>query len=330
MKTPKFKITMDGADASATLGARLVSLKVTDAEGWQSDKLELTLDNSDGRFEAPFPECEIGLQLGYAGETPRDFGTFFANKIQTTLSPRVVKIECAALCKGAGGDEKKKELFKGAVTREWSENETVGGALSAIAAECGYGARVSASLKDAPLPAQCLVENNETHGEFLRRMAQVVGATMKTSAKTLFFYDAAEAAASAAPVEVSASALSAATFAVERSEQFKSTEAAYGSADGFLRTVSAGTGTPVKKLKGEYASEAEALAAAEAELANLRRKTKTCKLSGEADVRICVGEKIRLTGTSLYPELEAGTWTVTKTEFSLSRSGLTMSVEAGL
>ena len=94
MKKASFTLELDGEDATATLGARLLSARVTDGAGWSADALTLKFENADGRMEIPFPECRIRFALGYAGEPLRDFGLFYAHKVKTTLSPSESLIPC--------------------------------------------------------------------------------------------------------------------------------------------------------------------------------------------------------------------------------------------
>jgi len=327
MKKPTFKLILDGADVSEEWRKRLISLTITDEAGWTSDTLEITLSNADGKFAPPFPENIIELHLGFDGEALRDFRKFYANKITTQLAPRTVKLNCAALAKGAGStNAATKELFKTKVTKEWSAETTLADALAEIANECGYSAKISSELASKTIPQTCLVENNETHGDFLARIAGQTDATLKAADDTLFFYTRDEAKTAFEAVEIDAKTLTAATFTVDRSKQFKSVKAKFHDADAKTYYATAGTGTPAKELDKEFSSEAEAQAAAETELAKLKRAAKTVSFSGEANLNVSADRLVKITGTGLTPELEAGEFQVGKVSFTLSAAGLQMSV----
>jgi len=127
-------------------------------------------------------------------------------------------------------------------------------------------------------------------------------------------------------VEIDAKTLTAATFTVDRSKQFKSVKAKFHDADAKTYYATAGTGTPAKELDKEFSSEAEAQAAAETELAKLKRAAKTVSFSGEANLNVSADRLVKITGTGLTPELEAGEFQVGKVSFTLSAAGLQMSV----
>ena len=63
--TPAFRILANGAEASGAIRDRLISLEAIDEDGLKSDRLEIELDDRDGRIEWPELEARLELSLGY-------------------------------------------------------------------------------------------------------------------------------------------------------------------------------------------------------------------------------------------------------------------------
>lgn len=342
MRRPEFRIETDGKDATAELGARLMSATVTDGEGWSADSLTLKFENADGRMEIPFPETRVRFLLGYAGEPLRDFGEFYAHKVRTTLSPATVELSCKSISRSAGSEDAQKELFKTTRSREWSETDTVDSALAKIAAENGYAAKCGASLRGVAIPRECLVQHAETDGAFLRRVAAIASARLKAFDGYLMLFDPEKdvplAAASASvadagtgggnegsePTVLDVSQITSGDFSCERTDKFKSVKAKWHSVDdAALHEVSAGSGEPSETLKDEYDCEDSALRAARAKLAEMRRNARTCSVSAQAVMSVCAEGFVRVAGTR--DPLASGDWRVKSVTFTLDAGGLKMS-----
>ncbi len=59
---PAFRLTVDGEDATGAVADRLLSLVLTDEDGTKADRLEIELDDRDGRLA--FPDTEARLRRG--------------------------------------------------------------------------------------------------------------------------------------------------------------------------------------------------------------------------------------------------------------------------
>ncbi|MGP3725625.1 hypothetical protein [Cereibacter sphaeroides] len=57
---PAFRLTVDGEDATGAVADRLLSLVLTDEDGTKADRLEIELDDRDGRLAFPDTEARIG------------------------------------------------------------------------------------------------------------------------------------------------------------------------------------------------------------------------------------------------------------------------------
>ena len=66
--TPAFRIVVDGADRTGMLADRLLSILVTDEDGSKADRVEIELDDRDGRLAFPPLEARLEVSLGFAGQ----------------------------------------------------------------------------------------------------------------------------------------------------------------------------------------------------------------------------------------------------------------------
>ena len=64
---PIFRILADQQDITDTIRDRLLSLRITDEAGNQSDTVELQLDDRDAKIQWPSHGAELEISLG-AGE----------------------------------------------------------------------------------------------------------------------------------------------------------------------------------------------------------------------------------------------------------------------
>ena len=89
---PAFKITVNGSDITAKVADRLVQLAVTDEAGVNSDRFELRIDDRDQRLGIPPTRATVSVQIGYAGGTLVDKGTFVIEDIELTGPDRTMTL----------------------------------------------------------------------------------------------------------------------------------------------------------------------------------------------------------------------------------------------
>ncbi len=65
---PVFRILADGEDRTSVIADRLVSLVVTDEDGRKADRVEIELDNRDGKVVFPATGVRLEVSLGFAGQ----------------------------------------------------------------------------------------------------------------------------------------------------------------------------------------------------------------------------------------------------------------------
>src|SRR5690554_1413203 len=94
---PAFRIEADGKDATGPISDRLISLTVTDEDGQIADRLEITLDDRDGRIAFPQIEATLELWLGFKGRALSYIGRFQIDGVAGEGGPDTMIIRAAAI-----------------------------------------------------------------------------------------------------------------------------------------------------------------------------------------------------------------------------------------
>lgn len=161
---PAYRLTMNGA-ALTSLDERLMSLTLTDNRGFEADRLELTIDDSDGLVVMPPRGAEIAVAIGWVNQPLVDKGVYTVDEITHQGPPDRLVITARSA--------DFRENFN--VKREYSwHNVTVGAVVSAMAGRYNLTPAVSASLKDVEIDHAD--QTNESDISFLTRMAEMIGA----------------------------------------------------------------------------------------------------------------------------------------------------------
>lgn len=309
--TPRFQITANGKDITARLADRLLSLRVTDEDGETADRLEITLDDRDGRLDIPEFEARLTVALGFDSLTP--LGQFEVESVDGSTPPQTMRITAVAV------DLKK--AARAPRTRAF-EGQTLEQIVGQIAAEAGLTPVVGASIRAESWPY--LAQTAESGLHFLTRLGQQIDATVKATGGRLVVTRRAEgktASGEDAPVvEIAASALAGWSWRLKSREVDGTVEAEWSdTAAGQLRRITAGSAEPVRRLRQQFSSETEATRAAEAARRKSRREALEIDGRGAFQPALYAGGRLRLSG--LRPEF-AGEWEVTRVAHSLSAAGL--------
>ncbi|MFP1869280.1 phage late control D family protein [Lonsdalea quercina] len=172
---PAFHLTIDGA-TSTNLDARLMSLTHTDNRGFEADRVELTIDDSDGKVAMPARGAKISVAFGWQGEPLVSKGLFTVDEISHQGPPDRLVITARSA--------DFRDDFN--VKREYSwHNVTVGDVVSAIAGRYNLKPAVSVSLKDIGIDHAD--QTSESDISFLTRMAQMLGAVTTVKNGCLLF-----------------------------------------------------------------------------------------------------------------------------------------------
>ena len=344
---PVFEITADDVRITDLIKDRLISLTLTDEEGFASDTLEIALDNRDLKFEPPKTGAELRISLGYDTEV-RAMGLFIVDEYERSGLPHKITIRAKSAW---GGDGKTKSAtvsglnakLKEQKTRSWA-GQTLGAIAGQIAIECGLDPRIDPELADEVIAH--VDQTNEGNSHFLQRLAHERDATYKLAGGCLVIAKRARGKA-VSGVDVPPLYLTLGEprpfakdqnwaklsgnedsyrLTVAERENFKSVAAYYHDVSAAQKKeVLVGSGEPVRKLRGNFATPAEAAQAADAELRRIGRGKSAPTFNLEGNSLIAAEGKLIVDGT-LGSDLE-GEWIITRAVHKYDDNGYTTDVE---
>lgn len=322
MTTPAFKILADGTDITAAIADRLVSLRITDQAGQQSDSLEIVVDDREKRMPAPRQGAWLKVWLGYStgGRKPAYMGAFAVAEVEFTGGNRSMTIQATAAATAP-------ELVKEGRSQSW-RGKTLGQIVQEVAQRNGMTAVVKGPQASIQIAHED--QTNETDQAFLTRLAEKYQATIKPADGKVVLLPRGGAA------EV------AGTFTVRETEAEPGWRArvknrgAYGQvtaryldrATNTEKTASAGTKGPQPTFeeRGTFRSQQEAEKAAASKLQSLQ--------AGEVSVSLTIGGRPEINAEGMItlqgfrPEVD-GTWNAKSVEHTLDSKGYRTGIECG-
>lgn len=317
---PGFQIKAGTQDVTAKIADRLLSLSIHDEDGIKADRMMMRLDNRDGAIEIPPMEDLLSVWLGYQGAPLTFMGVYAIDAIEGEGPALEMSIKAKAADFKGG--------LKAPKTRAWQAS-TLKDIVAKIAAEAGLDAVVGDSV--AGVAWDYLAQTAESDLNFLTRIAATLDATAKPAGGTLLVQKRGEgknaAGQTIAPIEMSGGRLSSWSWAIDTRESYGAVEAEWGAVDAAqVNKVKRGSAKPVKKLRHLYPTEAEAIRAADAELALSGRSVMTMSATVAGfEGGLFAGGSVRI-GAPLNAELQ-GTWHVSSVTHDF-KSGLVTSFQA--
>ena len=94
--TPAFRIVVDGEDRTAVIADRLISLMVSDEDGTKADRVEIELDNRDGKIAYPDEDALMEVSLGWAGQPLALMGVYAVDGLSGRGPVRALSIIATA------------------------------------------------------------------------------------------------------------------------------------------------------------------------------------------------------------------------------------------
>lgn len=322
--TPIFRILADSLDVTAKIADRLVSLTVTDEAGWQSDTVEIVLDDRDAALAVPATGAELSVALGYEESGAVDKGLYRVDEVEMSGPDMQMRIRAKA------SDSRDKEAlgrFKAPQSRSWHDT-TVGDLVKSIASEHGFDPVVADALASIAIPH--LDQSEESDINLLQRLAGDNGAVVKPAHGKLLFVPRGEArtASGKAMPSIALGPGDVDTWRVTLAERakYRSVVAKWqdeGGAD--LVPEQVGEGDPVYTVRHTYRDAAQARRAAQAKLDAFQRGASTIDITMPGRPEIGAECSLRLSG--FRPGVD-GAWVITRAEHRIEDGGYTCSVSA--
>lgn len=317
---PAWQMTADNVPVTQAIAGRLIRLRYTDEAGFDSDELELTLDDRSPHIAPPRRGAVLRLSLGYQGRALTAMGAFVVDEVALASPPRTLTI------RARGVDFR--EILKQRADAS-REDITAGELVEGIAGEAELIAKVSAKVAQTRI--QHLVQRGESALALLSRVGQQYGFTIAVKNETLVAVEAG-AASSASGEALPAIALDAVDL-ISWDIREADRDAEYGSVtanwtdmlNGEDKAVTAGAGNPARVLPQTFATETEAQAAVEAELARVGRRAGALTLLTQGNPLLLAESRLSLTGIG---PLGDGDWRITRAEHALGQDGYRTRVTA--
>lgn len=261
--TPDFRLLADDADVTARLRDRQLSLSVSDEDGETINRLEITPDDRDGRIALSEIETELTVALGFAGCALTPLGTYAVESLEGASAPQTMWIIAVAVDLKKAARAPRARAFEG---------RTLAQIVAQIAGDAGLAAVVGTSIRDHLWPYLAQTADSDLH--FLTRIARQIDATAKAENGRLVVVRRGEGTTAGGeaiePVDVPVSALAGGRWRLKSREVDDTVEAEYSDTGACtINRMSLGDGTPVRRLRETFGTDAEARRAASAINADL-------------------------------------------------------------
>lgn len=316
--TPAFRVMVAGQDVTGSLADRLLSLTVTDEDGGKADRVEIEVDDRQGRVALPDMNAKLEISLGYRGRPLALMGVYAVDGISGASPPQVMRISATAA--DLKGD------IRSPKTRAW-ENKTLSEIVKTIAGEAALKPVVGKSVAQARW--KYLAQQSESDLAFLTRIAGDLDATAKPTTGALIVQrrgDGLTAAGDVMPVPMlMGSNLTDWDWSIDAREIYKKVEAPWSVAGSGNKGLAVkGDGKPVLRLRHSYGSPDEAARAAEAKLKGAARSAMTLKASlARFEPGLLAGASVVM---AMMPRLELnGVWHIATVQHELTSGGLVTS-----
>ncbi|NKD93131.1 phage late control D family protein [Haematospirillum jordaniae] len=323
---PGFQIRANDADITAGIRSHLVSFRLTDEAGLQSDTLELMLADPNDRKPLALPAAgtELCVALGYDNAL-RKMGLFIVDELEVSGPPDRITVKAKASVQAASTSEagSRRPMLTTQKNRSWAAGTTLGDMVQVIAQEHGLKAAVAPALAATSLPH--VDQANESDMALLTRLSKDYDALAKPAGGHLVIAKRGESKTTTGkPLPVVAVARSEITqyrVTITKRQPVGQVITQWNDLDaGMVREVVAGQGEPVARIRHPFADAAGAKQAAVAELEKRARAEKQLSLTLPGNPTLIAEARVELKG---FRSSANGLWLITRAEHSLSRSGYT-------
>lgn len=318
-RSPDYRISIAGRTISPEMDARLISLTLTDKRGFDADQLDITLTDHDGRLKLPDTGAELRLALGWRGEGLVDRGIYIVDEIEHSGTPDQLVIRARAA-----------DMRKDLPTRRsqsWHKI-TLRDIIATIASRHGLEPRVNDTLADTLI--EHIDQTDESDLHFLTRLGERFDADATIKIQNLLFLPrgAGETAGGIAipPVTLTRQAGDSHRYLIASRDTYSGVVVWWHDPEAGERyRVQVGTRDNPKYLRGNRASEADAMADAQAEWRRVRRAGASLALE-LAEGRPDLYPETPVVVRGWKPEIDGADWVVAEVSHSVSDSGYTCSV----
>ncbi|MCM2973489.1 contractile injection system protein, VgrG/Pvc8 family [Larsenimonas suaedae] len=313
-RRPGYRITLASEDITPRINGRLIDLRITSQRGQEADQLDLTLADHDGKLALPPTGARLSVAIGWQHEGLIERGVFIVDELEHSGSPDHLTLRARAA--------DMRHLLPGKRSQSWHDI-TLGDIVDTIAKRHQLTPVIGKTLHG--IRVGHIDQTDESDLNFLTRLGERYDAIAAVKSERMLFTLAGEA------LTASGTALPRITltrrdgdhhrFSQTDRDSFTGVRAYWNDTAGSVRkTAIAGEREKFKDLRATYASEADALEAAKAELRRIQRGKATFELTlaqGRADLM----PETPVTLNGWKPGIDGKDWLVTEVEDSLDERG---------
>ena len=315
-----YQITINGQDITPKINSRLIRLSLRESRGEEADQLDVELSDHDGKLAIPPKGAIIAMRWGWLGSGLVDKGEFTVDEITHAGTPDVLSIRARSANLGAGLRQRKSSSWHGT---------TLGKLVQEVAKANGLEAKVGPSL--ANIAVQHVDQTNESPVHFLTRIGRQHDAVATVKKGVLLFLQINSATTASGkamrPVLLTRRAGDQHRYNASERDSYSGVRAWWHDARATERKAAiAGTETNLKTLKDTYATEADALAAAQAEMGRMVRGKATLEITlALGQPALAVQTPVKVQG--FKPEIDGQDWLIKTVEHELGDNGFTTKLE---
>jgi phage protein D len=317
-----YRITLDGRDLSRMIAPRLMSLSLSESRADESDMLDLVLDDSKNDLAIPKRGAGIKVAIGWVGEQLIDKGTFTVDEVEHSGAPDIITIRARSASMTNDMHERRERSWHG---------QTIGNIVRSIAGRHSLKPAIGDAL--AKILIDHIDQTHESDMSFLTRLAKRYDAVMNVKDLRLLFMPIGTGKTASGKaldvLDLTRSSGDQHRYHIAQRESYAAVRAHYHSnAQGRRKSVVIGgeNNKNVKVLPEDYASEADARAAAQAEYARTQRSQATL------DYTLALGRpelfpEMPVTVSGFKPEIDETPWLVKKATHTIGEGGFTTALE---
>ncbi|MDP2127230.1 MAG: phage late control D family protein [Pseudohongiella sp.] len=318
-RRPDYRITLEGQQISPEVNARLISLTLVDRRGLESDQLDITLSDHDGKLALPPRGAELQLAIGWLGEGLVDRGTFVVDEVEHSGAPDVLIIRARAADLRQQLPTKRSQSF---------HEISLGDIIATIAGRHDLMPRASDRLADIAI--EHVDQTDESDAHFLTRLATRYDADATIKAKHLLFVPKGAGRTASGqpipPITLTRSDGDNHRYVVTDRNAYTGVIAWWHDPVSAQRhPVLVGSDVRPKSLRGNQANADDALAEAQAEWQRVRRSGSQLTLQ-LAEGRPALAPETPVIAKGYKPDIDDTDWVATEVTHTISDGGYTCSV----
>jgi uncharacterized protein len=320
--TPEYHITLDGRDLTSKIAPRLVSLSLSESRSDEADTLDITLDDSDNKLAIPKRGAVLRVAFGWSDTGVVDKGSFTVNEVEHAGAPDVLTIRArSASMTNAMGER---------IERSW-HGETLGAIVRKIAGKHSLKPAIGDAL--SKLVIAHIDQTHESDMSFLTRLAKRYDAVMNVKDANLLFMPIGHGTTASGKkldsIELTRAEGDSHRYHVSERENYAGVRAFYhatGRAKRKSVVVGGENNHSLKVLPETYATEADARAAATAELNRTQRSQATM------DYTLALGRPDLYPELPVYlngfkPDIDDESWLAKRVRHTIADGGYTTALE---